>query len=151
MMPNQSKDVELLENQPQEAAKGVEPSFIPEPDVITIQPCEDSVIAEMMFMQCKQKAKEWGLSSLNCTHLSGTNISGADWNFEAFKTHQPDMWMVSDTQPGDSQGIAHLVMEIEENCNVTSVKRSNKGKGHMLDAQVTSSAIQASDQAGQST
>jgi hypothetical protein len=31
MMPNQSKDVELLENQPQEAAKGVEPLFIPEP------------------------------------------------------------------------------------------------------------------------
>jgi hypothetical protein len=80
----------------------VEPSFIPEPDVITIQPCEDFVIAEMMFMQGKQKAKEWGMSSFNCTHLSVTNISGADWNSEAFKTHQPDMWMFSDTHLGDS-------------------------------------------------
>jgi hypothetical protein len=42
-------------------------------------------------------------------------------------------------------------MGIEENGNVTSVKRSDKEKGQMLDAQMTSSAIQASDQAGQST
>jgi hypothetical protein len=60
------------------------------------------------------------------------------------------MWMVSDTHPSYSQGIAHLVMEIEENANATSVKRSDKEKGQMLDAQVTSSAIQALDQAGQS-